>query len=424
MVMDDGSKTKTQLLAEVAALRQQLALLRPAQIDVGSSAWFAVTLTSIGDAVLTTDTTSVITFMNPEAERLTGWTLQEALGREVTDVLVLRDEDPQQAKDNPVQRVLEEGQVVGLANHPLLVSRDGRETPIADSAAPIRDAAGTLHGAVMVFRDISKQAEIERVLVRAKEAAEAADRTKSEFLATMSHELRTPLSIILGYTDMMMKGTFGAVTEEGCGILRRVRKHAYALTELITSMLDLSRLEAGQLPVYVQEVRIPTLLEELKDETREICEQTGLDVVWQGEQMLPSLYTDIGKLKVVIKNLLSNALKFTPQGRIITVQAQRRAAGVEFCVTDTGAGISQNALVRIFEPFWQGEGNGRGAQHGTGLGLHIVKRLVELLGGTVAVESEVGQGSTFRVWMPSGAPRLLTTCDRVESKETNNLISL
>lgn len=421
--MDDSSKTKTQLLAEVAALRHQLALLRPAPIDIGSGEWFAVTLTSIGDAVLTTDTTTVITFMNPEAERLTGWTLREALGREVTDVLVLRDEDLQQAKDNPVRRVLEEGQVVGLANHPLLVSRDGREIPIADSAAPIRDAAGTLHGVVMVFRDISKQAEIERVLVRAKEAAEAADRTKSEFLATMSHELRTPLSIILGYTDLMMKGTFGAVAEEGCGILRRVRKHAYALTELITSMLDLSRLEAGRLPVYVQEVRIPTLLEELKDETREICEQTGLDVVWQGEPTLPSLYTDIGKLKVVIKNLLSNALKFTPQGRII-VQAQRRDAGVEFCVIDTGVGISRDALAIIFEPFRQVEGNGQGARHGTGLGLHIVKRLVELLGGTVAVESEIGQGSTFRVWMPSGAPRLLTAGDRVESKETNNLKSL
>ena len=118
--MDDGSKTKTQLLAEVAALRQQLAMLRPTPIDVGSSEWFAVTLTSLGDAVLTTDTTTVITFMNPEAERLTGWTLQEALGCEVTDVLVLRDEDPQQAKDNPVQRVLAEGRVVGLAHHPLL----------------------------------------------------------------------------------------------------------------------------------------------------------------------------------------------------------------------------------------------------------------------------------------------------------------
>jgi PAS domain S-box-containing protein len=114
--------------------------------------------------VLTTDTTANLTFMNPEAERLTGWILQEALGHAVSDVLILRDEDPQQAKDNPVQRVLEGGKVVGLANHPLLVSRDGREIPIADSAAPIRGATGTLHGAVLIFRDISKQVEVERVL--------------------------------------------------------------------------------------------------------------------------------------------------------------------------------------------------------------------------------------------------------------------
>jgi signal transduction histidine kinase len=299
--------------------------------------------------------------------------------------------------------VLREGVVVGLASHPLLVDRDGREIPIADSAAPIRGTDGTLHGVVMVFRDISERAKIERTLVRAKEAAEAADRTKSEFLATMSHELRTPLSVILGYTDMMIKGMFGAVTEEGCGILGRVRKNVYALTEIVTSILDLSRLEAGRLPVQVQEVRIPTLLEELKAETREICEQARLDVVWQAEKTLPPLHTDGGNLKIILKNLLGNALKFTPRGRI-TVQAQQSGGGVEFCVTDTGIGIPQDALTVIFEPFRQVEGNSQGSQHGTGLGLHIVKRLVELLGGTVAVESEVGQGSTFRVWVPSGAP--------------------
>jgi signal transduction histidine kinase len=124
-----------------------------------------------------------------------------------------------------------------------------------------------------------------------------------------------------------------------------------------------------------------------------------VDIVWQGEQTLVPLYTDLEKLKIVIKNLLGNALKFTSQGRII-VQAQRRDAGVEFCVIDTGVGIPQDALAVIFEPFQQVEG--KNSQRETGLGLHIVKRLVELLGGTVAVESEVGQGSTFRVWMPSG----------------------
>jgi signal transduction histidine kinase len=212
----------------------------------------------------------------------------------------------------------------------------------------------------------------------------------------------TPSRVLLAIediTDLMMEGEFGAVTEEERGILGRVRKSAAVLLELITAMLDLSRLEAGRLPVHVQEVRIPTLLEELKMETREICEQARLDVMWQAEDVRLSLHTDREKLKIIIKNLLGNAVKFTPQGRI-TVQAQPREGGVEFCVTDTGIGIPRDALATIFEPFRQVEGNGQGSQYGTGLGLHIVERLVELLGGTVTVESVIGKGSTFRVWTP------------------------
>ncbi len=367
------------------------------------SEWFSQTLTSIGDAVLATDTTTAITFMNPEAERLTGWTTQEALGRAVRDVLILRDEDPQQALADPFQQALREGVSIRLANHPLLVNCDGKAIPIDDSVAPIRGFDGTLQGAVMVFRDVTEQANLERRLVRNKETAEAADRAKSEFLATMSHELRTPLGVILGYTELMSEGEFGAMTEKGGNVLRRVHQSATALLELITAMLDLSRLEAGRLSVYVQEVKIPPLFEVLKIETQEICEQAQLDVMWQVEDTLLSLHTDREKLKTIIKNLLGNALKFTPQGRI-TVQARARKDGIEFCVVDTGIGMPEHTLTTIFEPFRQIDGNDRGAQRGTGLGLHIVKRLVELLGGTVEVESEVGMGSTFHVWLPNAEP--------------------
>lgn len=357
------------------------------------------TLSSIGDAVVATDTTTAVTFMNPEAERLTGWTMQEALGRAVRDVIVLRDEDPQPTLDNPFQHVLREGVGVGLTNHPLLVGCDGNTIPIADSVAPIRGFDGTLHGVIMVFRDVTEQANLERLLVHNKETAEAADHAKSEFLATMSHELRTPLGVILGYSELMSEGEFGAITEKECHVLGRVHKSASALLDLITAMLDLSRLEAGRLPVYLQEVQIPPLFEVLKIETQEISEQGQMDVVWQVEDPVCSLHTDKEKLKGIIKNLLGNALKFTPHGRI-TVQARVRKDGVEFCVVDTGIGMSEDALSTIFEPFQQIEGKGQGPQRGTGLGLHIVKRLVELLGGTVEVESEVGKGSTFRVWLP------------------------
>ncbi|HXG18720.1 MAG TPA: HAMP domain-containing sensor histidine kinase [Methylomirabilota bacterium] len=205
----------------------------------------------------------------------------------------------------------------------------------------------------------------------------------------MSHELRTPPGVSVGYTDLIMEGEFGAVTQEERSILGRVRQSASALLALITAMLDVSRLDAGRLPVHGQEVRSPALFEELKMEARAICEQARPDVVWQVEDALLSLHTDRGKLKIILKNLLGNALKFTPQGRI-TVRAQRREAGVEVCVTDTGIGMPQDALTMIFEPFRQVAGEGGDTQQGTGLGLHIVQRLVALLGGTVAAESGCG----------------------------------
>jgi signal transduction histidine kinase len=223
--------------------------------------------------------------------------------------------------------------------------------------------------------------------------------TKSEFLAIMSHELRTPLTVILGYIDMMRQGTFGTVTAEGYDILGRVHKNADVLCELVTAMLDLSRLEAGRFPVDLLDIPIPALLKELEEETQDLGKKPALEVVWRIKGTLPTLYTDRGKLKIIVKNLLSNAVKFTPQGRIM-VQAQRSDGGVEFSVTDSGVGIPQNELAMIFEPFQQGVRKSLSSQHGTGLGLHIVKRLVELLGGTVAVESEVGTGSRFRLWMP------------------------
>jgi PAS domain S-box-containing protein len=145
--------------------------------------------------VLATDTNAALTFLNPEAERLTGWTTQDARGREIAEVSVLINQDTRQPVENPVNRVLREGTIVGMATRTMLKTRDGREIPVADSGAPIRGSDGRLHGVVLVLRDITPHYEAEQELRAAKEAAETASRTKSEFLATMSPELRTPLSV-------------------------------------------------------------------------------------------------------------------------------------------------------------------------------------------------------------------------------------
>lgn len=239
---------------------------------------------------------------------------------------------------------------------------------------------------------------------RLLEQAESANRLKSDFLATVSHELRTPLQIILGYKDLLLEQTFGPLTSEQIETLRRLERSAQGLLELINNTLQVGRLEAGQLPVDIKEVAVAPLLMELQNEMWELFQQSGLQLECRTDPELPAVNTDPNKLKVVIKNLIGNAIKFTERGKIV-VDVQAKGEGMEIAVSDTGTGISPEDLAVIFEAFRQGEQKVLTRRHGgVGLGLYIVKRMLELLGGQVSVESVLGQGSTFRIWLPLQRP--------------------
>lgn len=265
----------------------------------------------------------------------------------------------------------------------------GREEPFAAEEEHI--ARGIAHLASLAIENARLFEELQR-----------ANRLKSDFVATMSHELRTPLNVVMGYNSLLLDGEFGPLSAEQMRILQRIDRNARELSDLINATLDLGRLEEGTLPVDVEEFDVSALLAELKTEAEGLRKKEGVHFTLEMDSQLPSVRTDRIKLKVVLKNLLSNAFKFTDKGSV-ALAARASEDGVQFVVADTGSGIAPGVLPFIFEAFRQGDSSTTRAHGGVGLGLYIVRRLLEMLKGTIAVETQVDQGSTFRVWVPRDA---------------------
>lgn len=224
-----------------------------------------------------------------------------------------------------------------------------------------------------------------------------ANRTKSEFVATMSHELRTPLNVILGYNDLLTDGVMGHPTAEQKDALGRVRANALELLELVNAILDLNRLEAGSVAVNAQTFQLSEFAEEIDTQVRMLV-ANGVELRWH----LPaqaSVCGDAAKLKVIVKNLTTNALKFTKRGSV-AVSFDVRDDHLVLEVADTGIGMTAAAAEVVFEPFQQADESIQREFGGAGLGLHIVKRLVTVLGGTIDLESHPGKGTTMRVRVP------------------------
>lgn len=238
-------------------------------------------------------------------------------------------------------------------------------------------------------------------LTLAKGAAEAADRMKSAFLATMSHELRTPLNSIVGFSGILLQGLAGPLNEEQTKQLGMVCRSSEHLLALINDVLDLSKIEAGQLPVEREPFDLRASIEKVTESVRALAERRGLALEVAIDPGVGSLMSDRRRVEQVLLNLLSNAIKFTEQGTV-RLEATLGEGRVTLRVTDTGSGIRDEDLPRLFKPFSQLDAPLARPQEGTGLGLSICKRLVELLGGEIWVQSEWGQGSTFGLALPLG----------------------
>jgi signal transduction histidine kinase len=258
--------------------------------------------------------------------------------------------------------------------------------------------------AVRVARDsIAQLRERSQQLAEAKDIAETANVAKSQFLANMSHELRTPLNAIIGYSEMMIEEIDELGPQELSSDLQKIRTSGKHLLGLINSVLDLSKIEAGRMDLYLEPVDVAALAREVTGALKPIAGQDRDTIELVCEPDLAPIVTDATKLRQILLNLLSNGLKFTDQGKVrLTIERSTRAdgEGVCFCVTDDGIGMTPEQIERLFQPFMQADTSTTRRYGGTGLGLTISKRFCEMLGGSIEVESTPGKGSTFAVWLP------------------------
>jgi PAS domain S-box-containing protein len=416
-ILDDAG----HILGVVLVFRDVSEQRRAEEAIAEQREWFETTLESIGDAVIATDVRGRIVFMNPVAEHLTGWRMDAARDRACTEVFNVVNEKTLRRVENPVTRVLHEGVVVGLANHTLLIAADGSERPIDDSGAPIRNREGRIVGVVLVFRDVSdrRRAEAEREAAAserdrllaaertARAEAERANRLKDDFVAMVSHELRTPLNAILGWTELMLKKPEDRALATRA--LHIVARNTRLQTQLISDLLDVSRIVSGKLRLDMQSVDLASVIEGAIETVEHAAAARGLAIERQVDTAIGPMAGDAARLQQVVWNLLSNAIKFTPEGGRVQVLLRRIGSNAEIVVEDTGVGIPAEFLPHVFDRFQQADSSRARRFGGLGLGLSIVKNLVQFHDGTVRAESEgEGRGARFTIALPLAVPPVLS----------------
>jgi len=378
------------------ALALVLTLVRVVQRDNArirlSEERLATTLRSIGDAVIATDAAGRVRMLNTVAEELTGWPTAQASGMPLEQVFRIVNEDTRATVESPVDKARREGRVVGLANHTLLIGRDGTETPIEDSAAPIRDAQGAIDGVVLVFRDASLERSVQQAL-------RDADRKKDEFIAVLAHELRNPLAPILQASQMLQNPA--ATAQQQRWGQQVIDRQAKTMGRLLDDLLDVSRITRGTLEIRKQRVALAALVEGAVETTRSTIDARDHTLELRLPEEPVELDADPVRMTQVIANLLMNAAKYTDPGGRIVLTALRDGPELMLSVADNGIGLKSQALNTLFDMFVQVEEARHRHEGGLGIGLALARRLVELHGGSIEVRSPgVGQGSEFIVRLP------------------------
>ena len=359
------------------------------------------------DALMTTDPRGIISDVNQQMEALTGCTRDELIGAPCKNYFT----EPERA-EAAITRVLREGKVT---NYELTaISRDGKETVVSYNASTFHDRDRKLQGVFAAARDVTERKQFESALQdnnveleSAKAAAEKANLAKSEFLSSMSHELRTPLNAVLGFAQLMASETPAPSVPQQRSI-DQILKGGWYLLRLINEILDLAMIESGKVTMSQESMALSDVLQDCQTMIEPQAQKRGIRMSFPSFEHPFYVHADRTRVKQVMINLLSNAIKYNQPGGSVVVECSISGAErVRVSVRDTGAGLNAEQLAQLFQPFNR-LGQESSTEEGTGIGLVVTKQLVELMGGVIGVESQVGVGTTFWVELDgSSAPMLV-----------------
>jgi PAS domain S-box-containing protein len=356
-------------------------------------------------SIIAKDLTGSILTWNEGARRNYGYSAEDMVGKGNTSLL----HTPEDIASGRVKALFEQALTTGKAEGVFERRRKNGDRFTASVSMTLRrDAAGTPIGYLMISKDITEQKQLEAQLTRKNEELEEqyrrvqeANRLKSEFLANMSHELRTPLNAIIGFSELMHDGKVGAMAAPQKEYTGDILTSARHLLQLINDVLDLAKVESGKMEFHPEPVQLPKLVNEVRDVVRTLIARKSIKVSAEVDPGLTGLALDPGKLKQVLYNYLSNAIKFTGDGGSVIVRARPEGpAHFRLEVQDDGIGIKPEDMHRLFVEFQQLDASIAKKYQGTGLGLALTKRIVEAQGGRVGVDSEAGKGSTFYAVLP------------------------
>ncbi|MGB9081290.1 MAG: ATP-binding protein, partial [Desulfuromonadaceae bacterium] len=353
------------------------------------------------DAIMTTDPSGIITDVNKQMEVLTDCTRDELIGAPFKNYFT----DPDRAEAS-IKQVLREKKVT---NYELTArTRDGKETVVSINATTFYDRDRKLQGVFAAARDVTERKRLDQVLQEknveletARAVAEKTNLTKSDFLANMSHELRTPLNSVIGFSEVLQDQMFGPINEKQQEYVNNILTSGRHLLSLINDILDLSKVESGKMELELSQFLLRETLDASMIMLREKALKGGIELRLDlAPETDVRIVADQRKLKQILFNLLSNAVKFTPTAGTIDVSAVRDGDFIEISVADTGIGIREEDIPKLFQTFTQLESVYTKGFEGTGLGLALTRQLVELHGGRIWMESKFGTGSRFSFTIP------------------------